>query len=264
MSVSETPTTVTVPPVATHFSVTPPAAAVVGKAFSFTINALDASNNPVTAYAGTVHFSSSDAAATLPANAALSGGAGTFQTTLRTTGSQTITATDTVNSGLTGTGSIPVFLTAGPATHFLVVGPASVVVGVGFTFTTTALDSNGNIATSYAGTVHYNNNGLVGLLPQPSPLTNGVASFGATFWLSWSPPIQTITATDVADPSITGTSAGIAVGTSAAATRFSVTAPGAATLGTGFNFTVTALDASGNVVTGYSGTVRFSRSDGAA
>ena len=88
---------------ATHFAVSGPASATAGTAFNFTVTAQDASNNTVTSYTGTVHFASSDAAATLPANAMLTNGVGTFAATLSTVGSQTITATDTVTASITGT-----------------------------------------------------------------------------------------------------------------------------------------------------------------
>src|SRR5207302_8823703 len=81
---------------ATHFSVSAPASVASGTAFSFTVTALDASNNTATTYAGTVHFTSSDGSATLPADSTLTSGAGTFSATLRTAGNRTITATDTV------------------------------------------------------------------------------------------------------------------------------------------------------------------------
>ncbi|SPF55897.1 exported hypothetical protein [Candidatus Sulfopaludibacter sp. SbA4] len=47
-------------------------------------------------------------------------------------------------------------------------------------------------------------------------------------------------------------------------THFTVSAPASATAGTAFNFTVTALDSSGNTAAGYSGPVDFSSSDTAA
>lgn len=47
-------------------------------------------------------------------------------------------------------------------------------------------------------------------------------------------------------------------------THFAVNAPASATPGTPFDFTVTALDAAGQTVPGYTGTVRFSSSDPAA
>src|SRR5438477_574864 len=55
-------------PAATHYSVTAPASATAGTAFSITVTALDQFNNTATGYAGTVHFTSSDGQAVLPAN----------------------------------------------------------------------------------------------------------------------------------------------------------------------------------------------------
>jgi PKD repeat protein/photosystem II stability/assembly factor-like uncharacterized protein len=92
-------------PGATHFSVSAPQSAAAGTAFGITVTALDSSNNTVTGYSGTVHFSSSDTAANLPANSTLTNGTGTFQATLNTAGNQTITATDTVSTSITGTSS---------------------------------------------------------------------------------------------------------------------------------------------------------------
>src|SRR5258708_26365669 len=86
--------TTTPPPVATHFSVssaTPSPTA--GTAFNITVTALDASNSVVVTYSGTVHFTSSDAPAVLPASATIASGAGTGSGTLKTPGNQTVTAT---------------------------------------------------------------------------------------------------------------------------------------------------------------------------
>src|SRR5258708_26066456 len=139
---------------ATHFSVSAPASATAGVAFSFTVTALDALNNTAMGYAGTVHFTSSDGAAVLPANSTLVSGAGTFSATLKTAGNQTITATDTVTASITGT-SGPIAVSAAAATHFSVTAPASATAGVAFSFTVTALDAFNNTATGYAGTVHF-------------------------------------------------------------------------------------------------------------
>ena len=70
-----------------------------GAAHNFTVTAQDAFGNVTTGYTGTVHFTSSDGAAVLPANYTFTGGdAGThvFSVTLKTAGTQSITATDTV------------------------------------------------------------------------------------------------------------------------------------------------------------------------
>src|SRR5262249_24755763 len=64
--------------------------------------ALDQFNNTATGYAGTVHFTSSDGMATLPADSSLTAGTGTFNATLKTVGNQTIAATDTANANITG------------------------------------------------------------------------------------------------------------------------------------------------------------------
>jgi uncharacterized repeat protein (TIGR01451 family) len=246
---------------ATHFSIAAPSTATSGTAFNFTITALDASNNTATGYTGTVHFSSSDGQAILPANATLTNGVGTFSSTLKTAGAQTITGTDTVTSSITGT-SNSINVGGGGATHFTVTAPATATAGTAFIFSVTARDASNNVATGYAGTVHFtkSDSGAGSVVPANSTLTNGVGTFSATLVTAGA---QTITATDTATASITGTSNAINVG-SATATHFTVSAPATATAGTAFNFTVTALDASNNTATAYTGTVHFTSSDGQA
>ncbi len=76
---------------------------VAGNALSVTLHALTAGGNPDGAYAGTVHFSSTDPQAVLPADytfVSADDGTHVFTLTLKTSGSQSITATDTVNSSL--------------------------------------------------------------------------------------------------------------------------------------------------------------------
>jgi hypothetical protein len=248
------------PAAATHFFVSAPASATAGTAFFFTLTAADQFNNTATGYGGTVHFTSSDGQAVLPANSTLTHGVGTFSATLKTAGLQTITATDTVSSGVTGTSnSIAVFAAA--ATHFAVSGPASATAGTAFSFTVTAQDQFNNTATSYAGTVHFTASDGQAVLPANSTLTNGSGTFSATLKTAG---LQTITATDTVHTSITGTSNAISVAP-AAATHFAVSAPSQAAVGQPFSFTVTALDQFNNVATGYAGHVQFSSTtDGAA
>ncbi|MEP7286189.1 MAG: SBBP repeat-containing protein [Chloroflexota bacterium] len=90
----------------TYFSVTGfPSPIVAGTAGTVTVQALDASNNATNNYTGTVHLTSSDLQAILPANATLTNGVGTFSVTLKTGGTQSITATDTITNTITGTQS---------------------------------------------------------------------------------------------------------------------------------------------------------------
>ena len=123
---------------ATHFVVSAPASAVAGASFSVSVTAEDQYGNTVTSYSGTVHFTSSDAQAVLPANSGLTNGVGSFSVTLKTAGSQTITATDTVTSSITGSASVVVTAASGGAIHLVVSAPASAVAGSSFSVTVTA------------------------------------------------------------------------------------------------------------------------------
>lgn len=243
---------------ATHFAVSAPATATAGTSFNFTVTALDQFNNPTTGYAGTVHFTSSDGAATLPVNSTLTNGAGTFSATLKTVGAQTITATDTVTASITGT-SNAIAVSAGASVHFTVSAPASATAGTSFNFTVTALDQFNNTLTGYSGTVHFTSSDAQATLPANSTLTNGVGTFSATLKTAGA---RTITATDTVTASITGTS--IISVSPGVATHFTLSAPATATSGAGFSFTVTAVDQFGNTATGYAGTVGFGSSDGGA
>lgn len=80
------------------FGISLPAQVAAGQAFNITVNALDTDGHAMPSYSGTVHFSSSDAGAQLPADAALSGGAGSFSATLAATGSQQITVADALSN----------------------------------------------------------------------------------------------------------------------------------------------------------------------
>jgi hypothetical protein len=244
---------------ATHFTVSAPASATAGGAFNFTVTALDQFNNTSTGYAGTVHFTSTDGAATLPGNSTLTSGTGTFSATLKTAGNQTITATDTSNGSINGTSS-SIAVSAGNATHFAVTAPASATAGTAFNFVVTALDQFNNIATGYAGTVHFTSSDGNSTLPANNTLVSGTRTFGATLRTVGN---QTITATDTTNASVAGSSNSIAVGPGAA-THYALAAPGSATPGAAFNFTVMALDAFNNTATTYTGTVHFTSSDGAA
>src|SRR5207244_4069385 len=88
---------------ATHYTVSAPANATAGAAFSITVTAQDQFGNTVTNYAGTVHFTSSDPQPLPPDHSTLTNGTGTFSVTLKTSGNQTITGTDTVTNTITGT-----------------------------------------------------------------------------------------------------------------------------------------------------------------
>jgi uncharacterized protein (TIGR03437 family) len=107
---------VAVPGSATTLVVTPAASSVdAGTPLNFTVTALDYTGIPATSYTGTVAITSSDGAATLPANMTFTAGVGTFSITFGTTGLQSITATDTSTNSITGTSPGVAVLPAGSA-----------------------------------------------------------------------------------------------------------------------------------------------------
>ncbi|HXR96815.1 MAG TPA: choice-of-anchor D domain-containing protein [Terriglobales bacterium] len=83
--------------------VTAPPSATAGSVAAIGVAARDRFGNTATSYSGTVHFTSSDPAALLPANIALVDGADVVGATFGTSGTQTVTATDIGNSAINGT-----------------------------------------------------------------------------------------------------------------------------------------------------------------
>ncbi len=245
---------------ATHFSVSgTPSTVTAGSNVTFSVTALDSFGNTATGYTGTVHYTTTDTLATPPGNGPLSGGTGSFSLTLKTAGTQTLTAAD-VNTGISGISNM-ISVNPSAATQFTVVGPATAVAGLATTFSVTALDTYSNVATGYTGSVRITASDGQAVLPPNNTLTNGKGTFTVT--LKTAGP-QEVTATDTAHSGINGTSTPITVSPSTAASFVLSGVPGSATIGTVVNFTVTAQDSFGNTATGYTGTVKITSSDGAA
>ena len=168
-AIGASPSITVVPGAAATLTVTAPANATAGTAFSTTVTALDAFGNTATGYTGTVHFTGGGTGPTLPANytfVAGDNGTHTFTNgvTLTQAGNQTIAATDTVTGTITGTsGTIAVAATS--AAMLTVSAPANATAGTAFTATVTALDTYGNTATGYTGTVHFTSGGTSRTLP---------------------------------------------------------------------------------------------------
>jgi Ca2+-binding RTX toxin-like protein len=159
------------PAAATSFRVIGyPSPATAGVEGTFTVTALDPFGNTDVNYRGTVHFSSSDAQAVL---AVLEGdyrflpsdnGVHTFRATLKTAGSQSITATDTQTASIVGS-QTGIVVTPAAADHFRIDAPTTAAPNVPFDITVTALDPYGNIAINYRGTVHFTSSDAAGSLP---------------------------------------------------------------------------------------------------
>jgi hypothetical protein len=182
----------------------PTTAGVVGYC---TVTALDPYGNIATGYTGTVHFTSSDGKASLPANytfTAADAGVHTFSATLKTAGTQSLTVTDTTTASITGSdGGITV--KPGAASQFILNAPASVTAGVRFSLTLTVEDAYGNVVTGYTGTVHFSSSDTKATLPSNYTFTTtdkGVHTF--TGLVLRTKGNQKITITDRNNSSLTG------------------------------------------------------------
>ena len=125
-----------------NYVVSAPSTTPVSTVFAFTVTAKNPAGNKGTdiAYVGTVHFTSSDPGAVLPPDFTYGIGAqGTagFSATLNSTGSQTITATDTLNGNIVGT-SGPITVTSRASQTIAFANPGAQIYGSSLTLTATA------------------------------------------------------------------------------------------------------------------------------
>ncbi len=130
------------------FAITGPTTVTAGSSGTFTLTALNANGTADTGYSGTVQFTSSDSKAILPGNVTVTNGTGTFNATLETAGTQTITATDVNNPGMTGVDTVVVVSPAAASQVIFTVEPSSGAAGKTLgTVQTTLEDAYGNVET---------------------------------------------------------------------------------------------------------------------
>ena len=232
---------------------------------SIRVTALDAAGKRVYGYRGTVHFTSSDAAASLPANytfVAADNGTHVFagNVILRTAGTQSVTARDTVATSMAGIQS-GIVVTPHVVNTLVVSGMTTPrIEGWTGSVRVTAVDAAGKRVYGYRGTVHFTSSDADADLPANytfKAADNGTHVFAARVILK-TPGTQSVSATDTATASITGAQTGIVVN----ATPLQLS--GMATpriAGTSGSIRVTAVDLSGNRNRSYLGTVHFTSSD---
>jgi hypothetical protein len=172
-----------------------------GTALSVTVTAEGAGGATDGGYLGTVHFSSTDTRAGLPANykfTAADHGSHTFTVTLKTAGSQTVTAADTATSATRGT-SAAITVSPAAARQMTLSGlPGSATLGARKTLTVTLRDAYGNLAAGYRGTVALASTDAMAVLPGSYTFTAsdaGAHSFAVTFETTGT---QTVTVSDSA------------------------------------------------------------------
>jgi hypothetical protein len=236
-----------------------------GEPFSLTVTAVDENGNVDPTYAGIVHFATNDSSsdAVMPPDSQLTNGEATFSATLIQAGWWlTITASDPPASLST---TLTFTVNGAAADHFHLALRTGATAGYPFSFFLIVVDRYGNQTRSYAGTVHFTTSdtspGVT--LPPDQGICCAQVFLSATLDQAG---LQTVTATDTATPSITGTlHVGIRPGPTAS---FRLDTPPTATAGEPFDITFTLLDRFGNVATGasipYTGTIHFTSSDALA
>ncbi len=220
-----------------------PSPTIAGVAHSVMVTAKDVYDNTATGYSGTVEITSSDSHAGLPASAGLTNGVGFFTVTLETAGTQSITATDTVHSFLSGV-QTGITVNVASGIYFRVIDfPNTTVAGVPHSITVIAYDEYDNLATDYSGTVAITSSDSQAVLPPSAALTNGIGSFTVTLKTTGT---QSITATDTVTSSINGLQNDITV--TAAGLDHILISPASPSIiaGNSQAFTVEAFDQYGN------------------
>jgi hypothetical protein len=244
-----------------------PSPTTAGDSGSFTVTARDALDNVATGYRGTIHFSSNDPQAVLPADytfTSLDNGTHTFVAILKTAGTRSLTAADQQTPAAHGTQSGIVVVPADFSILAVTSAQSTVTAGTLINFTVTAQDAYGNAITDFAGTVTFSSSDTNPQVLLPNEYTfqssdHGTHPFPAV--LVTAGP-QTITATDV-DTGISGMK--MFTVTATAASQIAVTGLGdTITAGTPATVHVTIQDTFGNTVPGYTGTVHFASTDARA
>jgi probable HAF family extracellular repeat protein len=184
-----------------------PSTTTAGVAQNLTVTVLNPNGTVDTGYTGTIHFSSTDQQAGLPANFTFTtadAGVATFSVTLKTAGTQSITAQDTSNPGIIGS-ETGITVTAAAPTHFTlsVFQTAMTRGGEDFYILVEPTDAFGNVTSfSTNTTVKFSDSARGATLPANYTFTPGTE--GAEFEVKLKTGEQTITVTDLNDPAIDG------------------------------------------------------------
>jgi hypothetical protein len=241
-----------------------------GESASLRIRARNSNGHIDTGYRGTVHISSSDAAAGLPADFTFTAGDQGERTftngvTYNTPGSQSVSAQDTANTNLRGDSGPTLVLFTGAVRLEVQVFASDITAGRPETLRIRARNANGDIDTGYRGTVHFTSTDAGATLPPDYTFTAGDAgehtfTGGVTFATRGH---QSVSAADVARP-VRGSSGSVHV-YPAGATHLDVEAfVTEADPGEPFDVRVTARNDLGDIDTAYRGTIHFASTDAGA
>lgn len=189
-----------------------PATAGAGT-YAIQVALFDQYNHP--AGSGHITFSSSDPAAVLPAGlqnyTTANDGAKWFNVTLPTVGAQTLTVTSTtVGHAFTKTANVEIV--PGPVHHFALSAiPSITKPNVAHAIAVTAVDAYGNRVPTYGGTARATSTDPAAVLPADKTF-NSIDAGAYTYLVTFKTDgTRSVTFTDLASPSISGTRGGILV-----------------------------------------------------
>ena len=253
-----------------------PSSQSAGQAFAVSVWATDAYWNPVPSV-DNVRITSSDGAASTPVSGALVNGFRSFNVTLNTVGTQTLTVADLTNGSIQGMTSPGIAVQPNSVHHFVVDPPVASpqVAGVPVAVTIRATDVSGNTIPTFSGDVNLAaNTGAASISPERITISNGVWAGNLTFKGAGNNVLFTVT--DFAVPPHTGTSNSFVVSPGPLA-GLQVLLPGETassgdpdgrigtptiqSAGNPFNLVVRAVDAYWNLVPGINHRVAFASTD---
>ena len=255
MSNATTPPTTgsaTITVVNPHLSVSAPGTATAGTLLNVTVTPLDGLNNTFTGFPDMVKITSNDPTAILPASPLSVNGQVTFPVTLNTQGSETITATDITNSSITSSATVNV---TGSQNHFLLTGSAIATAGEPFQLTVSALNAMGQTVPNLGQPVFLSSSDLKAtFIPQGLILgTGGVGTDTVTLFTTGT---QTVSASAATSPQTTGSTTVNVVNP-----HLGLLVPATATAGVPFSVSVSALDATNNVISTFPDPVKLTSTD---
>lgn len=244
-----------------HFDVQIPVGTVAGAPFTVNVTARDQADGIVN-YGGTIDIGISDGNGTAPAQATFTNGVATFGVTFRTAGKQSVTVADSTVPSIVATQQITV-IPAAAARLVFAQQPTGTLVNAPFlpSVRVIAVDAFDNVASTDSSDVVtirlLNNPGGAKLAGVATVRVNNGQAVFSDLKLNKPGHDYTLAATAPGLPLAVSTAFDVA-----AVARFNVTTTTAvAGAGGPFSVTVQAVDAKGQVVTNYAGTVHFSSTD---
>src|SRR5262245_34952880 len=157
---------------------------LAGDQLPVTLTVLGPNGKPAPGFRGTLHLTSTDPHATLPADpmfTAADAGVKTVSVTLTTAGTAALIATEvTGKASIAGSATLTVRPAAAQG-YQLSTLPTTAVAGQSLVLTVTVLDKFGNVATSYNGQMRMGSSDGTDILPAAGAFVNGVRTVSLAF-----------------------------------------------------------------------------------